>query len=198
MRAALLFLLLTATGCGRGTSAPTPEPSPAPAAPTETIPNPQFASWAKFNPGTRVVVRSTTASDGHEGKTSTTTATTLVEVTHEEVAVETQTKSRRYDGHEENNPPSVHRLPKELSLPPGMTGEQSRKKTAESGEETITVAGKEYRAEWHKGKDRNEGGEVFVQTWTSDAIPGRFLKSVSRTPAVGKTTTIEVIEVVEK
>lgn len=192
MRTTLLLLLL-ATGCNRATPAPEPV-APAPPTPTETIPNPQYASWAKFKPGTRVVVRSTTSTDGHDGKTSTTTTTTLLEVTPNDVAVETQTSSRRYDGHEENNPPSVHRLQKELAVPVGT----SAKKLADTGEETITVAGKPYLAAWHKGKDRNEAGEVFVQTWTSDAVPGRFLKSVSRTPAVGKSTVIEVVDVVEK
>ena len=124
----------------------------------------------------------------------TTTSSTLVGVTPDAVAVETQTKSRRYDGHEEDNPPSVHRLPKELPVPPGA----GKKPPAEAGEDTITVNGKAYRAAWLKGKDRNEAGEVFVQTWTADAVPGRLVKSVSRTPAVGKTTTIEVIDITEK
>jgi hypothetical protein len=188
-----LFVLLAAAGCNR--PAPAPEPvKAAPATPTERIPNPQYASWAKFKPGTRVVVRSTTSTDGHDGKTSTTTTTTLVEVTPTDVAIETQTKSRRYDGHEENNPPSVHRLPKELAVPVGAAA----KTPGETGEETVIVGGKTYSSKWHKGKDRNEGGEVSVQTWTSDAVPGGFVKSVSRTPAVGKTTTLEVVEVLEK
>lgn len=193
MRIALFSVVLAATGCNRATPAPELVPAATPT-PTETIPNPQYASWAKFKPGTRVVVRSTTSTDGHEGKTTTTTTSTLVEVTPADVAVETQTKSRRYDGHEEDNPPSVHRLPKELAVPVGA----AEKKSADAGEETVTVGGKEYRAAWHKGKDRNEAGEVSVQTWTSDAVPGRFLKSVARTPAVGKSTVIEVVEVLEK
>ena len=194
MRTLLTLLILAAAGCDRAKPAPTPEPPPAPAVPAESIPNPQYASWAAFKPGTRVVVRSTTTTDGNDAKTVTTTTSTLVELTADAVAVQTQTKSRRYDGHEEDNPPSVHRLPKELPVPAGA----GKKPPAEAGEETITVSGKAYRATWIKGKDRNEAGEVFVQTWTADAVPGRLVKSVSRTPAVGKTTTIEMIEIVEK
>lgn len=208
---ALAVLALTCAplwvcGCGgkaappqpaAGPDAPAPAPAPVPSAPPgESVENPQYASWAKFPPGTLIVQRTTSETEGVEGKTVTTLTTKLIEVAPEFVKLESQSSSRRFDGHEETNPPGTFKVPRLLVLPTGMKKEDFGKPAGakEQGEEAVAVAGREYKARWYTGKDRNEGGEVSVKTWVSDEVPGTLLKSVSRTTGVKKLVTIELVE----
>jgi hypothetical protein len=186
-----------ATRLADGTGDRTGSDRPAVTFSGETVENPQYRSWAAFKPGTTVTRRTTTEATGGEGKTLTTTTDTLLEVTDAFVKIRTQSHSRRYDGYETRNPPDEYKLARLIPLPPGVSKEQFGKPAGggEQGEETVTVAGKEYRTRWHKGKDRNEAGEVEVRVWSSDEVPGGLVKSVTRIPAIGKTTTIELVEV---
>ncbi len=63
------------------------------------------------------------------------------------------------------------------------------------GEETLTVAGKEYCAIWFDQKQRTEAGESIVRTWICDNVPGRLLMSKTQTPAVDKVATLELVEI---
>ncbi len=166
------------------------EPAPA----GVSVDNPQYQSWSKFAVGTVTVLRATSETEGVEGKTVTTTTTRLLELSPEHVKLESQIRSRRYDGHEESNPPSTVRIPARLVLPAGVKPADTAK-ADEQGEEVVTLAGRKYAARWHRGKDRNEGGEVTITTWTSPEVPGNLLKSVSRTSGVRKLVTIELVEV---
>jgi hypothetical protein len=208
---ALIPSLLLAAGCGARNADPAAEPirtavqveegprsDRLPGTPSgEAIENPQYRSWAAFKPGTTVARRSTTEAAGEEGKTVTTTTDTLLEVTDTLVKIRTRTHSRRYDGFEAENPPDEYTIARLIPLPPGVSkvnfGKPAR--GGEEGEETVAVAGKEYRTRWHTGKDRNEAGEVEVRVWSSNEVPGGLVKSVTRIPAIGKTTTIELVEV---
>jgi hypothetical protein len=67
---------------------------------------------------------------------------------------------------------------------------------AETGEEAIETGGRTFKTRWHKSKASNEAGEVFVTTWTSDEVPGGLVKSITRTPGIGKTTTTVLVQVV--
>ena len=84
-----------------------------------------------------------------------------------------------------------------MPLPPGVKKEDFGKPApgAEHGEETMTVGGKAYKTTWYKGKDRNEGGEVTTQVWSSPDVPGALVRSHSRTAGVNKITVIELVEV---
>lgn len=201
------LLALAPVGCGQKSApaAPGAVPgstdagagAPAPGVPLgERIDNPQYASWAKFPVGTVIVVRTTSETEGAEGKTVTTTTTRLLELTPAAVKLEMQTKSRRYDGYEESNPPNTATVPAAIQLPPGVKKEDIEKPAAkgDEGEEAVTAGGRQYAARWYKSKDRNEGGEVSVTTWVSPEVPGRLLKSVSRTSGVKKLVTVELIE----
>src|SRR5262245_2457645 len=169
-----------------------------PTAAREQVENPQYASWAAFKPGTKVVLRSVTATAGNPAVTTTTKTYRLVELTAEHAVVDVAVRTKRYDGAAFDNPPEKFTFPRLMPLPPGVAkadfgkpvGAQAR------GEESVTIGDKSYAATWHEGKDRNEAGEVFVKVWTSTAAPGGLIRSVTRIPAVGKTTTIELVEVV--
>lgn len=197
----LLSAALLATGCGQQKTAgqgPPLDTGGGGAIPPdrEEAENPQYKTWARFPKGTVAVERTITETEGNDAKTVTTVTYKLLEVTPEHVELESQASTRRYDGHESNNPPNTYTVPRLLRLPPGMKKDDFGKpKGSEQGEETVTVAGRAYKAKWYKGTDRNEAGEVFVQTWTSDDMPGGLVKSVTRTPAVKKLSTIEVIEI---
>ncbi|HKB03620.1 MAG TPA: hypothetical protein VKD90_15460 [Gemmataceae bacterium] len=184
-------LISILTGCE---PSPVSAPAPArdePAAPRDQIDNPQYQSWARFPKGTTVIHRSVTRTDGTEGETVTTTTYTLVEMTPERTVVEVQNSTRRYDGLETRNPPAKYTHPRRIAGPPGGTPAESK----DEGEEKLLVSGREYHTRWHKTKDRNEAGEVFAQVWSSAEVPGSLVKSVMRTPAVGKTTVTELVEV---
>jgi hypothetical protein len=163
----------------------------------EKIENPQYKSWAGFKPGTTVVHRTVTKATGNDGETVTTSTYKLVELTADKAIVEVQNSTRRYDGHEVNNPPEKFTHRKDLLLPPGVKTEGAGKPagvTAE-GEQTVRVGGKEYKAKWYKGKDRNEAGEMLTQVWSCPDVPGGLVRSVTDTPAIGKTTTTELVEI---
>ncbi len=103
----------------------------------------------------------------------------------------------RYDGLEIDNPPQKLTNLRRITLPPGTKASEFGKAAGvlERGEEMVQASGRAYSTAWQKSKGRNEAGEVLVTTWTSDAVPGKLVRSVTHTPAIGKTTTIELVAV---
>jgi len=207
--------VLLASGCGSGkTAAPIPSVRPdspderselekepdsgrLPTAAREQVENPQYGSWAGFRPGTMAVLRSVTETAGNPAVTMTTKTYRLSEVTPNYAVVDVTVRTKRYDGAEIDNPPERFTFPRLMPLPPGVTKANFGKPVGAlaGGEESVMAGGKVYPAMWHEGKDRNEAGEVFVKVWMSATVPGRLVKSVSRIPAIGKTTTTELVEV---
>jgi hypothetical protein len=198
---ALALIAPLAVGCNAGGKDGNAIAEAAPAAePTESreqVENPQYASWAKSPAGTVAVHKTVVRGEGSDAATVMTTTYTLLDVTPDQAVVQMQVSTKRYDGFEANDRPEKFTHPKSLLLPPGVKKDRAGKPAGvtEEGEESISVAGKEYKAKWYKGKDRNEGGEMFTQMWSSAEVPGELLKSVTRTPAIGKTTTIELVEI---
>jgi hypothetical protein len=207
-----VLLLLGAIGCdvgGSATRAPAvaiskddagdrePADSSAQGGDREKIENPQYKSWAGFKPGTTVVHRTVTEATGNDGKTVTTSTYKLVELTADKAVVEVQNSTRRYDGHEANNPPEKFTHRKYLLLPPGVKKDGVGKPAGvtEEGEEIVRVGGNEYKAKWYRGKDRNEAGAMLTQVWSCPDMPGGLVRSVTDTPAIGKKTTTEVVEI---
>jgi hypothetical protein len=191
----LVIILPVAVGCDDMRSASAPASATQSVGettePRESIDNPQYRYWASFAKGTSVIHRSVTRVESTEGETVTTTTYVLAGLTPEEAVVEMKTATRRYDGFETNNPPSKFTYPKRLLLPPGHRAAESK----DQGEEVVRLGGKDFHTKWQKSKDRDEAGEVFVQVWSSPEVPGGLVKSVLRTPAIGKTTTTELVEV---
>lgn len=191
---------LVAGGCGRGPAPGSSElPNPEvvqPPAPTEQVDNPQFANWAKFPPGTVAVHRVETLTEGNDAKTVTVITYTLIEKRLDSLTLESQASTTRYDGLETKNPPNRYAVPRTVPLPPGVKREEFGKpKGTEQGAEELTAAGRAFQTVWYKGKDRNEGGEMFMQTWLSPEAPGGVVRSVTRTPGVRKLSTIELAEI---
>lgn len=189
--AVLFALAALSSGCSRTAPPPATVVVPAPAVPSESVDNPQYHSWAKQRPGTVVVIRAVTRSDGNDAQTVSTTTYTLLEVTPTAVRLRSQQAMKRYDGHETNDPPDEYAVSRTVSVPKSAAKDQPAAAVTES----VTVGGKVYLARTQKGTASNEAGEVLNQVWLSDDAPGGLVKAVTRTPSIGKTTTTELISV---
>jgi hypothetical protein len=201
---ALCLGFVTAAGCGKSNPAPSggegrtvpagrPDDTP-PAIPGgEQFENPNYKLWDRFPVGTCVTQRTTTENEDNTAKTVTTIKYTLKQKADDYLLLESQATTVHYTGRTETNPPDETKIRKTFTLPPGAKPPTPPK--AESGTETLTVAGKEYQTRWVKGKDHTEAGELLSQTWSSDEMPGGLVKSVSKVPAKRATITVEVIDV---
>ena len=155
----------------------------------ENVEGPIYKSWSKSKVGTSVTVKSVTVMKGQ--RVESTLRYTLLELTPAKAVVEMVVTSKGV----ENRPQRLeHR--RDFPLMAGMKKEDIGKPPAdaEQGEETINVAGKDYKAQWYDIKSRVEAGEAIARTWTTPEFPGMLLKSVLRVPAADKVTTLEVVE----
>lgn len=179
-------------GCGDASRNEPPIPVVAPEEIGERVENPAYSNWSAFPVGTVVVRRSVTEEIGRPEKTTTTSTFKLLEKTDDRIVLELKTHTTRYDGLVMDNPPDRLTTDRYYHLPPN-----SKKHDAKSDgtEETVAVKERRFRSRVVVARDRNEGGEVAVRTWTSKEMPGGLVKSISDTPAVKKRTTIEVTDV---
>ena len=165
----------------------------APVVAAQQVESPIYKSWARHPVGTSVALRSVTGSDGRTIETTTTS--TLLELTAEKAVVETVVVSDA-TGEEVKSPPQKFEHRRMFPLFPGMKAEDIGKPVGvlAQGEEAVEVGGKTYPARWFESKGQTEAGESVTRTWMSDEVPGRLLKAVTRVPATGKTTALELIE----
>jgi hypothetical protein len=186
------LLLGLLVGCG-GEPVAVAVPTPIEAPTGERVENPSYRNWAVFPAGTVVVRRSVTEEIGRPEKTTTTSTFTLVEKTDDAVTLELKTRTTRYDGLVLDNPPDRFTTERYFHLPPGQT--PAAPVPAQELADPLLVGAIPYRVRLVESRDRNEGGEVLVKTWTSDAMPGGLVKSIAETPGVKKRTTIETTDV---
>ena len=180
-------------GCGETAKESTPAPVPVEILKGERVENPSYRNWVGFPVGTRVVRRSITEEIGRPEKTTTISTFTLVEKTDEHITLELKTHTTRYDGLVLDNPSDRFSTDRYFHLPPGQSPGKSV--TGVEQDEPITISARTHRVRLVESRDRNEGGEVFVKTWTSDTMPGGLVKSITETPNVKKRTTIETTDV---
>lgn len=189
----LLVGLVGLVGCGDAPKDATLAPIAIDLPKGERVENPSYASWATFPVGTVVERVSVTEEIGRPEKTTTTSTFTLVAKTDASITLELKTRTTRYDGFVMDNPPDRFSTDRYFHLPPGR--KPADPATAKETDTLLFVAGKPYRVRFVESRDRNEGGEVLVKTWTSDAMPGGLVKSITETPGVKKRTTIETMAV---
>jgi hypothetical protein len=163
-------------------------------APAEEVESPIYRSWAKHEVGTVVKYRSVTSSKGRDVESI--IAYRLTARDDKKVVVEMVVTSDATGKKVESDPQSftTRRM---FPLLPGVKKEDIGKPrgATESGEETVELAGKAYKAQWYGSKGRTEAGESLTRTWMSDEVPGKLLKSVTDVPAADKKTTVELIEI---
>lgn len=169
--------------------------APVHVAAAQEVDNPQYTSWSKFPKGTILKTRSTTRVASRDDQVTTSTTYTLTNVTPERVVLEMVVESDA-TGTKVKNTAQELVIRRAFYLLPGIKKEDLGKPQGAiaQGEETVQVAGKEYRATWFDTKGSTEVGESLTRTWMSDEVPGRMLKSVVRVPKITKTTTLEVTE----
>jgi hypothetical protein len=148
----------------------------------ETIDNPQYQEWAKWKEGAFVTIKSESIVDGKIQVVSTQTQT-LKKLTAEKAVVEI-TGVTEVAGQTIKAPPMtfdfVAKLPKVKFDPKGIPEPDPKavpKFKETKGRETLTINGKKVECEWIQFE--YEG--VTSKTWMSDLIPGRMVKSETRT-----------------
>lgn len=160
----------------------------------EVIDNLDYLSWKPFKPGTTVVRKK--ESKNEKGWVKETTTWKLKELTPEKVIIESQITVERPDEPAKVNPPFEIAHSARFTVPKNMKKEQFNKpslRAVEVGEESITVAGKTYKARLFTWEDQTESGPMPQKLWLSAEVPGRFLKQASAVTK-DKTNRIETNE----
>ncbi len=158
----------------------------APALAADKYDNPEYKSWAQYKPGTSIVTRLTVELSG--ATKVTTTTTTLVEVTKDEVVVES-TGVITEDGREVKLSPKRSAIPQQVnSLPPSPKESAKKVGPFEEGKKKVKVGDTEFECEWVK----SDATVVVTETFSCDSLPGIRVKNVMKTED-GHTTT-EVIK----
>lgn len=160
----------------------------------EDVDHPAYLSWSKQPIGTRIKLRSSTDADGHV--LTTTTSTTLKEVRPDRAIFQVQRVSDA-TGREVTSIPERSEIVRKFPLFPGVKREDIGKPVGAQakGEETLTLAGREFRAVWFDTKTKGDGGsDVYTRTWMTDEAPGRLIKSVIRIPQAKTVVTVELTE----
>jgi len=153
---------------------------PAAAQDKKTIDNPTFANWAKFKAGTSVTLKMTNDASGV--KSASTMTTKLVEVTADELTVETTTESEVM-GMKFTTPSAKQVHKKTIEVPANVKVPEVGAKpegTTEEGTETLKVGATEMMTKWYKYKAKTPAGDIDSQLWTSDEVPGMLVKMVTK------------------
>ncbi len=161
----------------------------------EKIDNPEFASWAKFKPGTSITLKTSNAMGQIKSETAITT--TLLEVADEKLVVE-MTVVSSVNGMEFKSPPTKREVPKSVTLPAGTPKPDPNKKAeglVEEGTETLKISGMDVKAKCFKIKSKVNGIEVESKSWISDDVPGGLVKS--ETTTTGAMPTMLKMELTE-
>lgn len=158
--------------------------------------NPMYDSWASHKPGTSVTLNSTSEVSGM--KTESEIVYTLKEVTPEKAVIEVKTTTNAM-GQKIESPATT------MDIPSAGAGAAQNPTNAQAGaagadvktsEETVKVAGKEYKATCTVSKSDANGAKTEAKTWTSPEIPGTILKMESTSSGqMAMSTKMEVTKV---
>jgi hypothetical protein len=153
-----------------------------PSARAEKTENPTYAYWAKFKPGSSVTLRAARPGTAVGGGGATQTAT-LIEVTAEQVTIETKMVIE-VGGQKRERPARKTSIPAQWSAP-------SDDAKAKRGTEEVTVGGKTYQC---KTIERTAGDDssFVLKTWSSDQVPGGTVRSDATNN--GQTLRTELVE----
>jgi hypothetical protein len=159
--------------------------------------NPMYRSWARYNVGTKITVRNTSEAMGQ--KTVTTIVTTLVEKKADSIVLENK-MSMEVAGNKMDMPAQTMEIPAAMpEIPQTEEVADAPKPEIHESDDTITIAGKEYKAKKVESTAKTGGMTVQSTSWTSDNVPGMMLKSVSSVDGeFASSATMELIEVVIK
>jgi hypothetical protein len=157
------------------------------------VENPIYNNWRRFPVGSKVTYRSVTEADGAE--TVQELVYRLKDKTDDRVVIGRQVifilpgGQRREIPEMTSENARTYRLGEDAKRPdpenpPGLL---------EKGEEELEILGKKIETEWFYSKMRVEAGDMLTRSWSSKAVPGGLVKSVSETPATNSVHRIELI-----
>ena len=160
--------------------------------------NPMYDSWASHKPGTMVTMAGTSEAGGM--KTDMEQTYTLVEVTPEKAVVELK-NTMTVMGNKTELPAQKMDIPAGAPATPGETPGAAPAATptpdAKTSEETVTVAGKAYKATCTETNADQNGMKIVSKVWTSPEVPGNMLKMESTTEGAMKSSTKLEVKKVE-
>lgn len=160
--------------------------------------NPAYDSWAKHGVGSTVKLKGSTEAAGQ--KTEMEITQTLTEKTDEKVVIEVK-NTMTMMGNKMDAPAQKMEIPAKAPEGQGTPAEEAKKAGFEvkESEESVTIAGKEYKAKLIESKGKQNGMDIDAKVWTSEEVPGLMLKTVSSTTgAMASNTIVEVVEVTSK
>jgi hypothetical protein len=164
----------------------------------DTVENPEYASWSKFNKGTSVTLKSTITIRDKPSEQALTF--TLVEVADDKVVVTLEVVIK-VQGEVLKANPVREEIPKKLKLAKGQKKEDALASkpegTFDEGKETLKVGGVETKTRWFKFKTTSARGTVTEgQVWVSSDVPGVIVKrhetSGGQVPVTSVTDLIEI------
>jgi hypothetical protein len=158
------------------------------------VDNPQYAAWAKHQPGATATVseKTTDSSDKSAIPDEKVITYTLLSVSPDKVVVRAVVVERELLGTVEAAP-TKHTYPAKLKQ--SYVAVALPDLDAKKGEETITWKGKEIKCKTLYGSYKKDGEEVEFKAWLNDSIPGGVVKR-TRTTKQDKaviTTTITLL-----
>lgn len=157
----------------------------------EQLENPVYARWKQFPEGTIVeYLQVTRASDFEERRII---EYRLKEKTADQLVVEIRT--RREDQKPEAATMQSQTARRLFRLPPGISKTQFGKPAGRKAEgtELLSISSRDFQTNWFIADVRVEAGTTETISWSSDSVPGGLVRSISRTPAVNSTTTLEIV-----
>lgn len=159
----------------------------------EEVEHPIYRSWARHPIGTTITLKSVTTAGGQT--IVTTKKTTLVRLTESSAELET-TMTSDGTGKVVQSPSQSYTQRRMFPLFAGMTKDDVGKppKGSTQGEETIKLAGRDFKTQWFDSNGQTEAGKSQTRTWMSDEVPGKLVKAVTQVPSAKNTTTVELIE----
>ncbi len=161
----------------------------------QIVDSPQYLSWAKAGKGASVTLQSTTVMGDDPTPITSTMVYKLRELNPDKAIIDMVTTTDQ-TGKTVTNSPQEFTIRRAFPLLPGIKKEDiGRPNDAlEKGDETLKLAGKEFKAQWYTFKGRTDAGPSTTRTWMSDDVPGMLLKSVTTVPKVKAVITLELIE----
>lgn len=159
--------------------------------------NPTYDSWAKHKPGTVVVMAGSSEAAGMKSEMEQTF--TLVEVTPEKAVVEMK-NTMTVMGNKTELPAQKMDIPSGGPAAPAAATpptQQPAAAAAKTSEETVTIAGKEYKATCTESANEQGGNKSVSKVWTSPEVPGTVLKMETSIDGQMKSTTKLEVKKVE-
>jgi hypothetical protein len=142
----------------------------------ETIDNPSYAHWSGLGPGSYAILLSTTESNG--ATTESEVTNTLLEVTAERAVIEVHVKVRM-GGRSIEMPAQKIEIPAKIEKPSAEA--DGKRVEIDKGKAELKVGEKKLATLWTKTKMQEEGMTVTSTAWTSDAVPGQTVKTITET-----------------